>query len=113
MSVLKDREKALEELYHIDEEKKFKATVKAVESFGAYISQLLSLSPEAGQSLVERYVQSHFESGSIESILLLAEADLDAAAFDKSSLHLKKEYEEFFKEALSKLKEREEKAGVP
>jgi hypothetical protein len=113
MSVLKDRERALEELYYLDEEKKFKATVRAVEYFGGYISRLLVLSPGATQTLVERYAKCHFESGSIDDVIALGQADLDASEVDASPLLLKKEYEALFREALGKFKEGEEKSGVP
>ena len=111
--VLKDRERALEELYYLDEEKKFKATARAVEGVGLYVSQLLGLSPEARQSLVEHYAACHLESGSIDTVLALARTDLEASELESCPLILKKEFEELFRNALHALKEGEENAGVP
>jgi hypothetical protein len=111
--MLQDRERALEELYYLDEEKKFKAIVRAVEHFGAYISQLLGLSPEATQTLVERYATCHLMSGSMDDVLALAQGDLNASELDSCPLILKKEFEEHFRQALHTIKEGEEKFGVP
>jgi hypothetical protein len=111
MTTFDEREKAFEKKYALDQEARFKATVRRNRLLGLWAAAKLGLSGADADDYAKAVIKADFELPGDEDILRKLRADFAAKNVDLSEHQIKRALSEFMAEALKQI-EAESKKGV-
>ena len=100
MNGMKDRERAFENKYALDEEQKFKALVRRNKSPGRWAAGLLDRDAEAYATEV---VEADFEEAGDEDVFRKLRGDFDAAGVSVSDEEIRQKMFAFLQDAVAEL----------
>lgn len=100
MNGMKDRERAFENKYALDEEQKFKALVRRNKSLGRWAAGLLDRDAEAYAAEV---VEADFEEAGDEDVFRKLRGDFDAAGVSVSDEEIRQKMFAFLQDAVAEL----------
>ena len=111
MTTFDDREKAFEKKFVLDEETRFKATVRRNRLLGLWAAEKLGLSGSDAEDYAKAVIKADFEVPGDEDILRKLRTDFAAKNVDLSEHQIKHTISEFMAKAMQQL-EAESKKGV-
>jgi hypothetical protein len=111
MTTFDEREKAFEKKYALDQETRFKATVRRNRNLGLWAAEKLGLSGADADDYAKTVIKADFELPGDEDILRKLRADFAARNVDVSEHQIKRSMSEFLAEAIKQI-EAETKKGV-
>lgn len=76
MTGFKDRERAEEKKFQLNQEQEFKSIARRNRLFGQWLAQTLQLNPTASQTIISRIVESDFERAGTDDVLAAAQTIL-------------------------------------
>lgn len=111
MTTFDDREKAFEKKYVLDEETRFKASVRRNRLLGLWAAEKLGLIGADAEDYAKAVVKADFELPGDEDIVRKLRTDFAAKNIDLSEHQIKRHLSEFMAEAMKQM-EAESKKGI-
>ena len=104
MSDFSDREKGFERKFALDEELRFKATVRRNKLVGLWAAEKLGKSGDDADAYAKDVVSADFEEAGDDDVLRKIKADFDAAGVDQSEHQIRRTMDELMAEAIEQVK---------
>jgi len=104
MSDFSDREKGFERKFVMDEELRFKATVRRNKLVGLWAAEKLGKSGADAEAYAKEVVASDFEEAGDHDVVRKIKGDFDAAGVAQSEHQIRRTMDELMAEAIEQLK---------
>ena len=104
MTDFKDRERAEEAKFAMDEDTAFRVAARRNRLLGEWAAELMGLTPEETDAYAKSVVQADFEEAGEEDVFRKVFGDLQAASVDQSEHQVRRTMEELMAEAISQIK---------
>ena len=104
MSDFSDREKSFERKFALDEELRFKATVRRNKLLGLWAAEKLGKSGDDAEAYAKAVVAADFEEVGDDDVLRKVKADLDAAGVSQSEHQIRRTMDELMAQAIEQVK---------
>jgi hypothetical protein len=104
MSDFSDREKGFERKFVMDEELRFKATVRRNKLLGLWAAEKLGKSGEDAEAYAKEVVSADFEEAGDHDVLRKVKADFDAAGVEQSEHQIRRTMDELMAQAIEQVK---------
>ena len=104
MSDFSDREKGFERKFVMDEEVRFKATVRRNKLVGLWAAEKLGKSGADAETYAKEVVSSDFEEAGDHDVLRKIKADFDAAGVGQSEHQIRRTMDELMAQAIEQIK---------
>ena len=104
MSDFSDREKGFERKFALDEELRFKATVRRNKLVGLWAAEKLGKSGDDADAYAKEVIASDFEEAGDHDVLRKIKTDFDAAGVDQSEHQIRRTMDELMAEAIEQVK---------
>jgi hypothetical protein len=104
MSDFSDREKGFERKFVMDEELRFKATVRRNKLLGLWAAEKLGKSGDDAEAYAKEVVSADFEEAGDDDVLRKVKADLDAAGVAQSEHQIRRTMDELMAQAIEQVK---------
>ena len=99
-----DREKGFERKFVMDEELRFKATVRRNKLLGLWAAEKLGKSGEDAEAYAKEVVSADFEEAGDHDVVRKIKADFDAAGVEQSEHQIQRTMDELMAQAIEQLK---------
>jgi hypothetical protein len=100
MSDFSDREKGFERKFVMDEELRFKATVRRNKLLGLWAAEKLGKSGEDAEAYAKEVVSADFEEAGDHDVLRKVKADFDAAGVEQSEHQIRRTMDELMAQSI-------------
>lgn len=104
MSDFSDREKGFERKFVMDEELRFKATVRRNKLLGLWAAEKLGKSGDDAEAYAKEVVSADFEEAGDHDVLRKVKADFDAAGVEQSEHQIRRTMDELMAQAIEQVK---------
>ena len=104
MSDFSDREKGFERKFALDEELRFKATVRRNKLVGLWAAEKLGKSGDDAEAYAKEVVAADFLEAGDDDVLRKIKADLDAASVAQSEHQIRRTMDELMAQAIEQVK---------
>ncbi len=104
MSDFSDREKGFERKFVMDEELRFKATVRRNKLLGLWAAEKLGKSGDDAEAYAKEVVSADFEEAGDHDVLRKVKSDFDAAGVAQSEHQIRRTMDELMAEAVEQVK---------
>ncbi|MBS3647459.1 DUF1476 domain-containing protein [Pseudaminobacter sp. 19-2017] len=104
MTSFKDREEGFERKFVMDEEARFKATVRRNRMLGLWAAQKLGKTGEAAEAYAKEVVNSDFEEAGDHDVLRKISKDFQAAGVDQSEHQIRRTMDEMMAQAIEAIR---------
>ena len=104
MSDFSDREKGFERKFVMDEELRFKATVRRNKLLGLWAAEKLGKSGDDAEAYAKEVVSADFEEAGDHDDLRKVKADFDAAGVTQSEHQIRRTMDELMAQAIEQVK---------
>jgi hypothetical protein len=104
MSSMNDREKGFEKKFAMDEEQRFKATVRRNKMLGLWAAEKLGKSGEEADTYAKEVVSSDFEEAGDHDVFRKVRKDFDAAGVEQSDHQIRRTMDELLAQAIEQIK---------
>jgi hypothetical protein len=104
MSDFSDREKGFERKFVMDEELRFKATVRRNKLLGLWAAEKLGKSGDDAEAYAKEVVSADFEEAGDHDVLRKVKADFDAAGVAQSEHQIRRTMDELMAQAVEQIK---------
>ena len=104
MSDFSDREKGFERKFVMDEELRFKATVRRNKLLGLWAAEKLGKSGDDAEAYAKEVVSADFEEAGDHDVLRKVKADFDAAGVEQSEHQIRRTMDELMARAIEQVK---------
>lgn len=104
MSDFSDREKGFERKFVMDEELRFKATVRRNKLLGLWAAEKLGKSGDDAEAYAKEVVSADFEEAGDHDVLRKVKSDFDAAGVAQSEHQIRRTMDELMAEAIEQVK---------
>lgn len=102
MTNMKDRERAFENKFALDEEQKFKAVVRRNKLVGRWAAELLG---RAADAYAQEVVEADFQEAGEEDVFRKLRADFDAAGVSISDEDIRQKMFAYLQDAVAEVKQ--------
>lgn len=102
MTSMKDRERAFENKFALDEEQKFKAVVRRNKLLGRWAAELLGRDADA---YAQEVVEADFQEAGEEDVFRKLRADFDAAGVSISDEDIRQKMFAYLQDAVAEVKQ--------
>jgi len=102
MTSMKDRERAFENKFALDEEQKFKAVVRRNKLVGRWAAELLGRDADA---YAQEVVEADFQEAGEEDVFRKLRADFDAAGVSVSDEDIRQKMFAYLQDAVAEVKQ--------
>ena len=102
MTSMKDRERAFENKFALDEEQKFKAVVRRNKLVGRWAAELLG---RAADAYAQEVVEADFQEAGEEDVFRKLRADFDAAGVSISDEDIRQKMFAYLQDAVAEVKQ--------
>ena len=102
MTSMKDRERAFENKFALDEEQKFKAVVRRNKLVGRWAAELLGRDADA---YAQEVVEADFQEAGEEDVFRKLRADFDAAGVSMSDEDIRQKMFAYLQDAVAEVKQ--------
>ncbi len=103
MSDFSDREKGFERKFVMDEELRFKATVRRNKLLGLWAAEKLGKSGDDAEAYAKEVVSADFEEAGDHDVFRKVRKDFDAASVDQSDHQIRRTMEELMATAVDQI----------
>ena len=104
MSTMNDREKGFEKKFAMDEEQRFKATVRRNKMLGLWAAEKLGKSGDDADAYAKEVINSDFEEAGDHDVFRKIRRDFDAAGVEQSDHQIQRTMEELLAQAIEQIK---------
>ena len=104
MSDFSDREKGFERKFVMDEELRFKSTVRRNKLLGLWAAEKLGKSGDDAEAYAKEVVSADFEEAGDHDVLRKVKADFDAAGVTQSEHQIRRTMDELMAQAIEQVK---------